>query len=109
MPGTFGNILTKILKSSTNVCNAILRNIWNSEILGKQYFPDNLKLANVTPAHKKKDPTLVENYRPVSVLPSVSNIFERIRNLETAFKLNRLIFVTYFCPVNVRFDPGKNK
>ena len=28
--------------------------------------------------YKKKDPTLVENYRRVSVLPSVSKIFERI-------------------------------
>ena len=37
-----------------------------------------MKLADTTPVYKKKDPTLVENYRPVSVLPTVSKIFERI-------------------------------
>ena len=77
-PGTFGNIPTKMLKSSSDICNVALQNIWNFEILGKLYFPNKLKLADMTPVYKKKDPTLVENYRPVSVLPSVSKIFERI-------------------------------
>jgi len=77
-PGTFGNIPTKMLKDSSEICNVVLKNIWNSEILGKLYFPSKLKLADITPVYKKKDPTLVENYRPVSVLPSVSKIFERI-------------------------------
>ena len=39
---------------------------------------NKLKLADITPVYEKKDPTLVENYRPVSVLPSVSKILERI-------------------------------
>ena len=77
-PGTFGNIPTKMLKSSSEICSVALQNIWNSEILGKLYFPNKLKLADITPVYKMKDPTLVENYRPVSVLPSVSKIFERI-------------------------------
>ena len=75
--GTFGNIPTKVLKESSNVCNSTLKDIWNYEILGKQNFSKNLKLADITPVYKKKDPTLVENYRPVSVLPSVSKVFER--------------------------------
>ena len=60
-PGTFGNIPTKILKDCSEICNVILQNIWNSELLQKQYFPDNLKLAAKTPVYRKKDPTLVEN------------------------------------------------
>ena len=32
----------------------------------------------MSPVFKKKDKTFVENYRPVSVLPTVSKIFERI-------------------------------
>ena len=76
--GKFGNIPTKMLKSSSKICNVALQNIWNSEILGKLYFPNKLKLSDITPVYKKKDPTLVENYRPGSVLPSVSKIFERI-------------------------------
>ena len=44
----------------------------------KKIFPQNLKLAAITPVYQKKDPTLVENYRPVSVLPTVAEVFERI-------------------------------
>ena len=67
-----------MLESSSVICNVALQNIWNSEILRKLCFPNKLKLADITPVYKKKDPTLVENYRPVSVLPSVSKLFERI-------------------------------
>ena len=77
-PGTSGNIPTKMLKSSSEICSVALQSIWNSETLGKLYFPNKLKLTDITPVYKMKDLTLVENYRPVSVLPSVSEIFERI-------------------------------
>ena len=42
------------------------------------YFSDLLKKANVTPVFKKKDRLCVENYRPVSILPTVSKTFERV-------------------------------
>ena len=32
----------------------------------------------MTPIFKKDDATCVKNYRPVSVLPSVSKVFERL-------------------------------
>ena len=38
-------------------------------------FPSILKNANVTPVHKKDDPS---DFRPVSVLPLLSKVFERI-------------------------------
>ena len=41
-------------------------------------YPDNLKLAEVTLVFKKKDDLDKENYRPVSVLSHVSNVFEKI-------------------------------
>ena len=52
--GRFGNIPAKVLKESSDVCNAVLRDIWNFEILEKQNFPQNLKLAEITPVYKKK-------------------------------------------------------
>ena len=48
----------------------------NCEILRKQYFPRNLKLADITPVCKEKDPTLVENYQPVSGLLCVLKSFK---------------------------------
>ena len=75
--GTFKNIPTRRLKDVSDICSPILASIWNEEILINKHFPTNLKLADVTPVFKKKDKNLVENYRPVSVLPTVSKIFER--------------------------------
>ena len=37
-----------------------------------------MKFADVTPAHKKGDCTDKSNYRPVSVLPGLSKIFEKL-------------------------------
>ena len=52
--------------------------IWNNEIVRNKIFPKNLKVADITPIFKKEDSTLAKNYRPVSVLPVISKIFERI-------------------------------
>ena len=41
-------------------------------------YPDELKLAEVSPVFKKKDDLRKENYRPASVLSHVSKVFERI-------------------------------
>ena len=102
-PGTFGNIATKMLKSSSEICNVALQNIWNSEILGKLYFPNKLKLADITPVYKKKDPTLVENYRPVSVLPSVSKIFERIIQKQFSNYVDEFLS-SYLCVYRKEFN-----
>ena len=40
-------------------------------------FPSELKNADVIPVFKKKDRNNVENYRPVSILPNLSKIYER--------------------------------
>ena len=41
-------------------------------------FPVTLKNANVIPVHKKDDPTDNTNFQPVSVLPLLSKVFERV-------------------------------
>ena len=41
-------------------------------------FPDELKKVDVSPIFKELDPTLISNFRPISVLPSTSKIYERI-------------------------------
>ena len=89
--GTFGNIPRNLLKDSSDIFNSILQDIWNYEILVKQYSPKNLKLADMTPVYKKKDPTLVENYRPVSVLPCVSKVFERVIQKQLSSFINEFL------------------
>ena len=41
-------------------------------------FPRNLKQAEVIPFYKKLDPLKKENCSPVSLLPHLSKVFERI-------------------------------
>ena len=47
-------------------------------MLAENSFPQNLKLADVVPVFKKCDPTCAKNYRRISVLPTVSKVFERL-------------------------------
>eukprot|EP00117_Sycon_ciliatum_P009573 scpid36683/ scgid4451/ Probable RNA-directed DNA polymerase from transposon X-element; Reverse transcriptase len=48
--------------------------------LSEGRFPLSMKLANITPVYKNKsgDPTKATNFRPVSLLPIISKILERI-------------------------------
>ena len=41
-------------------------------------FPDALKIAAVTPVYKSDDKSKVTNYRPISVLPCLSNMLEKL-------------------------------
>ena len=41
-------------------------------------FPNSLKLADVTPLHKKDRKDLKENYRPASTLLILANVFQKI-------------------------------
>ena len=43
-----------------------------------QTFPDGAKLAEVTPIYKKENPLNAKNYRPVSILTTLSKVFEKL-------------------------------
>lgn len=61
-----GNIISKPLSIIINVS------------LQQGYFPENLKIAKVVPIHKSGDPSSFTNYRPISVLPVFSKVYERV-------------------------------
>ncbi len=60
-----GNALTPPFTNFINFC------------LQKSIFPRRWKKANVLPLFKKGDRSKVNNYRPVSLLPSLSKVFEK--------------------------------
>ena len=72
-----GDIPAKILNKSVNIYIKEITFIIN-DCLEKGIFPDDLKLADVLPIFKKEDSFKKENYRPVSILPHMSKVFERI-------------------------------
>ena len=49
-----------------------------NESFSKGVFPDHMKLAMVTPTYKGKCKLKVSNYRPVSVLPILSKVLEKL-------------------------------
>ena len=70
------NIPTKILKENSEVfARYFHKNI--SFCIENSIFPSDLKIADVTPAFKKKSKTSKDNYRPISVFPNISKIYER--------------------------------
>ena len=71
------SIPSKILKISSESTANILQKLLNDS-LETRTFPDSLKLADITPVFKNKDPLNKTNYCPVSVLPIVSKLFEKI-------------------------------
>ena len=66
----------KLLKLTFNHVGGILHFIFNQSI-SSGTFVDAWKRARVVPLYKAGDENLVNNYRPVSILPIVSKIIER--------------------------------
>ena len=71
------NIPAKILVEDCDIISPFITEIFN-ESKSKADFPNPMKLADITPAHKKEERTIKNNYRPVSILSSISKIFKRI-------------------------------
>lgn len=70
-------ISTKAIKCLKNVISDRLTKCIN-KCLKEGIFPDTLKIAKVSPIYKSGSRSDPNNYRPVSVLPVMSKIFERI-------------------------------
>ena len=90
-----GGIPTKILKLAKFVCAPFLTSCFNS-ILDSGFFPSSLKTADIIPVHKKDSKQDKANYRPVSLLPCVSKIYERLIASQLTDFLNP-IFSKYLC------------
>ena len=75
-PGWDG-IQAKIVKSTFHLYLQPLVHLLNLS-LSQGVFPDELKIAKVIPIFKNGDNMLVNNYRPISILPVFSKIFEQI-------------------------------
>jgi len=70
------NISTKLLKQIINpIANQLAQIINQSFATGA--VPNKLKIARVIPIFKNGDKSLLVNYRPISILPAISKVFEK--------------------------------
>ena len=70
-------ISSRFLRDASGAISSQLQYVMNMSINSSQ-VPDLLKSAKVIPIYKKESKTEVTNYRPVSILCSLSKILERI-------------------------------
>ena len=79
-----------------------LQQLFNQAVTTRE-FPSNLKNAVVTPVFKKNNPLSKENYRPVSVLPIISKVFEKL--MQNQINLHIKSFLSpYLCGCKKGFN-----
>ena len=71
------NLPSKMLKIAAGVLAPSLAVLFNQSI-SSGIVPTEWKLARVTPIFKKGKRQDVNNYRPISIIPAVAKVFERI-------------------------------
>ena len=55
-------------------------------------LPEEWKLANIVPVHKKDDKNNIENYHPISLTSIVSKLFEKCIRDELLFRCQHLLY-----------------
>ena len=93
------SIPLKILKISSEVSADALQNLFNMLKTGN--ISDNLKLVDVTPVLKWKNPLHKVNYRLVSLLPSISKVFEKLMQKQRSGYISN-----YLSPYLYRYRKG---
>ena len=71
------NISSYFMKLALPYIENSLAFLFNTSIETSQ-FPDSWKVARITPIFKDGDKTEKSNYRPISVLPVISKLFEKL-------------------------------
>ena len=71
------SIPAKILKENADIFSEVLQSNLNS-CLAKLEFTKELKAGDVSALFKNTDTLSKKNYRPITVLPPISKVFERI-------------------------------
>ena len=60
-----------------DVIAPFLTELFNCSLLSKM-FPDDLKTGKVAPVFKSGDRDNLNNYRPITVLPTIARVFEKL-------------------------------
>ena len=83
----YDEITTKIIKISKPFIISPIINICN-KMLAQGTFPERLKFSLIKPIYKSGNKSSPSNYRPISLLPVFSKIFEKVINHRLLDHLN---------------------
>ena len=72
-----GSIPARVLKENSDLLVPHVISTYNT-CISEVYFPDELKAGDISSLYKKDDAFCKKNYRPITVLSSVSKVFERL-------------------------------
>ena len=90
-------VMTRVV---TNISSEIFKPLKYSINLSirQGIFPEKLKIARVVPIYKDGDRTLLNNYRPISILPCFSKLYERVMHsrIYLHLKNNNVLFNQQF-------------
>ena len=88
----YDELSVHLIKQIIHYIVSPLTHIFNLS-LSSGIFPDSLKIARVIPIYKKDDPAQIINYRPISLLPSISKILEKIayKRLYSFLNINNIL------------------
>ena len=75
-PG-YDNLSAELLKVVSVAIVKPLTHIFNLSF-SSGIVPQELKMAKIIPIYKAEDPAIFTNYRPISILPSISKILEKL-------------------------------
>ena len=76
-----------LLKPNSDILSIVISDIIN-QCMRVGRFPDSLKIAKIIPIHKRGDARYPSNYRPISLLPYLSKVFEKIIHIRLTNYLN---------------------
>lgn len=86
----YDSIPPKLLKPVASKISTHISIIFN-KCIDNSIFPHNAKLAEVVPLFKKDDNLMMKNYRPVSILPSISKILEKLVHEQLVLFLDNVL------------------
>ena len=76
-PNRSSDMSPRVLKLIKHSISPILSILFNN-CMNAGIFPDELKIARVIPLHKTGNENDITNYRPISLLPVMAKIFEKL-------------------------------
>ena len=84
-----GDIPLKVLKSSEFTFSYLTEYI--NEVLWNSKYPESLKLFDTVPVFKKKHLTDKSNFRPISIFPLPSKVFEKVIFAQLCNYMNKFL------------------